>query len=279
MENGVWGLKPDKVDLATTLQTALERGNLASAVGDLQPTHPSYAGLRQALARYREIAASGGWPSVPAGPALRLGSQDWRVPVLRARLQVEGYLSHDVVTSDTRFDEPLDQGIRTFQQQRGVEDDGVMGLATRATLNIPIDARIQQLALNMERWRWLPRDLGSPAVIVNTAGFILDVVEAQKPVLSMKIIIGKPYTRTPLFHTKITGVELNPAWHIPHSIATKELLPLIRRDPTISPSIIFPLCGAGMMQGLLTLAASSGHVYHHALSPITSVRSRAPGMR
>jgi murein L,D-transpeptidase YcbB/YkuD len=231
MKNSIWGLKPDQVDLAAALQIALDRGDLASAVRGLQPTHPSYAGLRQTLARYREIAASGGWPSVAPGPALQLGSHDPQVSVLRTRLQAEGFLSHDVVNNDTLFDASLDQAVRSFQQQRGLEEDGVVGPATRATLNIPIDARIQQLALNMERWRWLPRDLGSPAVIVNTAGFTLEVIETQRPVLSMKIIIGKPYTRTPLFHTQITAVELNPAWHIPTSIATKELLPLIRRNP------------------------------------------------
>jgi murein L,D-transpeptidase YcbB/YkuD len=231
VENQIWGLKPDKIDLAAILQIALDRGDIASAVRNLQPMHPGYAGLRQALARYREMAASGGWPSLPPGPALRLGSYDPYVPVLRTRLQAEGYLSHDVSISDTLYDESLDQAVRSFQQQRGLEDDGVVGPATRATLNAPIDARIQQLVLNMERWRWLPRELGSRAVIVNTAGFTLDVIEAQKPVLTMRIIIGKPYTRTPLFHTRITAVELNPAWHIPPSIATKELLPLIRRDP------------------------------------------------
>jgi len=83
----------------------------------------------------------------------------------------------------------------------------------------------------MERWRWLSREVESPAVIVNTTGFTLEVIEAQKPVLTMKIIVGRPYTRTPLFHTNITAIELNPAWHIPTSIVTKELSPLIRRDP------------------------------------------------
>lgn len=230
-ENGMWGVKPDTVDLATSLQVALDRKDLASVVQDLQPTHLSYVGLRQTLARYREIAASGGWPSLPQGPALRLGSHDPGVAMLRTRLQAEGYLNHDVVNSDTWFDLSLDQAIRTFQQQRGLNDDGVVGPATRAALNIPINTRIEQLSLNMERWRWLPHDVGSPAVIVNTAGFTLDVMEAQRPVLTMRTVIGKPYTRTPLFHTKITAVELNPAWHIPTSIASKELLPLIRKDP------------------------------------------------
>jgi L,D-transpeptidase YcbB len=134
-ENGVWGLQPDNMDLATTLQIALDRGDLASAAHDLEPTHPGYTALRQTLARYREIAASGGWPSMPPGPAIRLGSYTPRVPVLRTRLRAEGYLSHDVVTSDTVFDDSLDRAVRRFQQQQGLEEDGVVGPATREAMN------------------------------------------------------------------------------------------------------------------------------------------------
>jgi murein L,D-transpeptidase YcbB/YkuD len=84
----------------------------------------------------------------------------------------------------------------------------------------------------MERWRWLPRELGHRAVVVNTAGFLLEVVERERPVLTMRIVVGKPFTRTPIFHAAITSVLLNPAWNIPGSIARKELLPLIRKHPS-----------------------------------------------
>lgn len=225
------------------------------------PPHPAYAGLRDALARYRALGAAGGWPTLADGPALKPGVADGRVALLRQQLQARGDLviagSHEPalpvmprsdlspaslatgspeappspVDATHYFDPALKQAVERFQHRHGLDVDGVVGRATRAALNVPVQDRIEQIILNMERWRWMPRDLGATHVVVNMAGFELDLIEDHRPALSMRVVVGKPYQSTPVFSNKITYLEFNPYWNIPHSIAAKELLPLIQRDP------------------------------------------------
>jgi murein L,D-transpeptidase YcbB/YkuD len=153
------------------------------------------------------------------------------VSQLRVRLKVEGDLGPQETEDNALFDEIVEEAVRRFQYRHGLEMDGIVGPRTLTALNVPVGFRVRQIMLNMERWRWLPRDLGPGALVVNIAGFSLDVVDRDQVPLTMKIVVGKPYTRTPVFHTAVTSVTLNPAWNIPSRIATKELLPLIRKNP------------------------------------------------
>ena len=231
VENGAWGVQRETVDLAQILQTALETGDIADALAGLLPSHLAYSRLRQALAHYRELAAAGGWPLIPAGVKMKKGDHGPHVSQLRARLKVEEDLGPEDSANNALFDETVEQAVSRFQYRHGLDVDGIVGPLTLAALNVPAEFRVRQIILNMERWRWLPRDLGSGALVVNIAGFSLDVVDRDQVPLTMKIVVGKPYTRTPVFHTAVTSIILNPAWNIPFRIATKELLPLIRKNP------------------------------------------------
>jgi murein L,D-transpeptidase YcbB/YkuD len=231
VENGTWGAKRETVDFAQLLQAALETDDIAGALAGLLPSFPAYNRLRQALAHYRELVAAGGWPLIPAGTKIKKDDHGPRVSQLRARLKGEGDLGPEEATHDAQFDEAVEQAVRHFQSRHGLDVDGVVGPRTLAALNVPAEFRARQIALNMERWRWLPRDLGARALVVNIAGFTLDVIERDQIPLTMKIVVGKPYTRTPVFHTTVMSVLLNPPWNIPSRIASRELLPLIRRNP------------------------------------------------
>ncbi|HZC01403.1 MAG TPA: L,D-transpeptidase family protein, partial [Gammaproteobacteria bacterium] len=116
-------------------------------------------------------------------------------------------------------------------QRHGLAADGVVGASTLAALNVPVGARIRQIELNMERWRWLPQDLGERYILVNIANFALDVVENGQSVLTMRVVAGKPTRRTPFFSAQMTYVVLSPHWYVPPTIAIQDKLPLIRRDP------------------------------------------------
>jgi murein L,D-transpeptidase YcbB/YkuD len=129
------------------------------------------------------------------------------------------------------FDLALQQAVERFQRRHGLEADGLVGRSTRAALNVSPEERINQIILNMERWRWMPRDLGPTHVLVNMAGFELDLVVDRRPALSMRVVVGTPYQSTPVFSEEMTYLEFNPYWNIPHSIASKEILPQVRRDP------------------------------------------------
>jgi len=231
VEDGSWSIKRKTLDLANILQRALETNDVAAALSNLRPSLPAYVRLRRALAKYRELAVAGGWPLVPSGPTMKKDVSSERVLRLRARLRAEHDLGPEPATAEDLFDSAVEQAVRRFQQRHGLEIDGIVGPATLAALNIPVETRVRQIVLNLERWRWLPRELGPRAVVVNIAGFRLEVVENGETVLAMRIVAGRPISRTPVFSTTITAVVLNPAWNIPTQIAVKEIVPLIRKNP------------------------------------------------
>src|SRR5262249_22673578 len=161
-----------------------------------KPTHPQYALLKTTLASYREIAAHGGWPTnIRADAHLRKGERSPQVPVLRARLRASGELGRSALLTRVlqpfrppdRYDDGLAAAVATFEKRQGLESDGALDPETIAALNVPVEERIRQIELNLERWRWLPRDLGPRYVMVNTPAFELDAFENGKSVLHMRI--------------------------------------------------------------------------------------------
>jgi murein L,D-transpeptidase YcbB/YkuD len=219
-----------EVDLSAALESALAAGHVRQALAEQAPPHPEYKALKAALVRLRAVAAQGGWPGVPDGPSLKPGDRGERVAALRARLEATGEIQPAQTDRDL-FDAALEAGLRTFQNRHGLEPDGKMGKGTLAALNVPADARVRTLEVNLDRWRWLPRDLGERHIRVNIAGFSLDVMEAGAPVLSMKVVAGKPTHRTPMFTGLMTQVVLNPYWNVPPGILTSEVIPHLARDP------------------------------------------------
>ncbi len=222
-----WFVSRREGDVVRQLHAALEAERVEQALSSLLPRHAGYARLKRALAEYRETAAAGGWPSVPDGPKLERGSEGPRVDALRRRLSGNDTGSD----SGAGFDEGLEAAVRRFQERHGLEPDGVVGPKTVAALNVPAAARARQVAVNMERWRWLPQDLGERHVLVNIAGFWLEYHEPDAETLSMKVIVGRGYRRTPVFSQKMTHVVVNPFWEVPHNIAVQDILPQVKKDP------------------------------------------------
>ncbi|MFZ5759420.1 MAG: L,D-transpeptidase family protein [Thermodesulfobacteriota bacterium] len=223
-----WQVRRDNGDLPQILRLALANGNVKNALEELLPKNQIYAGLRWALARYRQIAAAGEWPSIPAGPKLVSGDNGPRVAALRRRLAAE---DETITPEGDIFDGGLAAAVRGFQTRHGLDPDAVVGRNTLAALNIGVTERLHQIELNLERWRWMPRELGGRHIIVNIAGFELTLVENDKPVLPMRVVVGKPYRRTPVFSGTISTIVLNPTWEVPASIAAQDLLPKIKKDP------------------------------------------------
>lgn len=218
------------VDPVEFLEQSARAANPADILQSRAPRHHVYAGLRQAVLRYQTIEAAGGWPLLPDGPTLRAGDRDPRVVTLRERLRVTG--DFPARRGARQYFEPaLEQAVEHFQRRHGLEVDGIVGPRTRAALNVPANARRRQLAMNLERSRWLPSDLGERHVLVNIAGFSAKVVENHRTKMEMKVIVGKRYQQTPIFSDEIRYLEVNPYWNVPASIARNEILPAVIDNP------------------------------------------------
>ena len=209
----------------------LEEDQIQEALEHMRPPHPEYAGLKQALAQYEGLMKKGGWPTIPPGPKMEKGNRGKRVTALRSRLVVSGDMEASGAADPELFDDALHQAVQRMQKRHGLEVDGVVGPATLAALNVPVVDRIRQIEVNLERWRWLPRSFGQRYLHVNIANFELDVIEDDQPVMTMRVVVGKKYRRTPVFAGTVKYLELNPYWNVPPSIAKKDIARHALEDP------------------------------------------------
>jgi murein L,D-transpeptidase YcbB/YkuD len=221
---------PPRLDPVELAKQARDQANLAAFLSGFTPPHPQYAALRDALRRYRSIAAAGGWPAAGQGPVLKPGMQDAGVPALRRRLAATGdYTAKDLAS--TVYDAPLQAAVKRFQSYNGQTADGVVGESTRAALNIPAAERVNQIIANMERWRWMPDDLGERHVMVNIPGYSLKALDKGEVALRMPVIVGSVERPTPVFSHSITHLVFNPTWTIPPTVARNDILPKLLRNP------------------------------------------------
>ncbi len=244
-----WLVRRRSADLEAVLAEAVASGRVAGALYGLAPHDPRYAWLVAAAAPLRESAEGRGWSTVPAGPRLELGVRDPRVAVLRARLAASEDLVPDPATGDL-FDVSLDAAVRRFQARHGLVVDGIVGRATLAALNVPVEERIRQVDVNLERWRWLPADLGERHIEVNVPAYDLRVVEHGAIVRRHRVIVGLEDRETPMVSGLLTEVVLSPYWNVPASIAGRDLLPQILRDPGILAAQGFVLFERGTDQAV-----------------------------
>jgi murein L,D-transpeptidase YcbB/YkuD len=221
-----WLVGERSIDLPLLLHTASDINRLDRAIERLRPAHRGYLGLRNALRQLRNQQAQGGWPAIAGGRTLPPDNSDSRVPTLRRRLELSGDIEPGHASdAPNHYDDVLVDGVKRFQTRHGLKPDGVFGPKTRAAMNVSIDKRIRQIELNLERWRWLPLDLGRRRIVVNTADFSLKVVEGDADVLKMRVVVGRPARRTPVLSSQMSYMVFNPYWNVPHTIAVEDILP------------------------------------------------------
>ena len=218
-----WAFPPPDNDAAGLLAGAIRGDSLPALLETLPPSDPQYRRLMDALARYRAIVQRGGWAVLaPSVSDFMLSPAD--ALALRTRLAAEGYVTGE--------DTDLVQAVRAFQFTHDLEVDGRIGRATLAELNISASARAAQIAVNLERWRLLPRRVEGRRIVVNVPAARLDVVDGTQAVVQMRVIDGDSKHPTPSFTARITAVTFNPPWNVPASIAGKEMLPQLKRHPS-----------------------------------------------
>jgi murein L,D-transpeptidase YcbB/YkuD len=226
-----WRLKRQKIDFRKKLVSAMDSGSLGHQLEEFAPASPEYARLKDAYQKYRAIAEAGGWRSLPASLRLKKGDQSPHVAALAERLHVSGDLGADGSPSSVYGDE-LAAAVARFQRRHGLEPDGVVGPPLVAVMNVPIASRIRQLELNLERWRWLPRDLGDRYIFVNIPEYRLEIHEGDRIALAMNVITGARNTPTPVFSDTVTHIVFSPYWNVPDGIAAGETIPAVQSDPS-----------------------------------------------
>jgi murein L,D-transpeptidase YcbB/YkuD len=207
------------------------REPLAKLFDDYLKRGPVYRQIQRHLSEHRKIAAAGGWPSVPPGNTLRAGDRDPRVVALRRRLAVTGDLPEGADTSSMQFDEQVEAAVRRFQERHALDADGVVGKMTIATLNEPVEKRIDQLRLTLERLRWIRDERKERLVVANIAGFRVFFLEGNRIAWTARAMVGRAYRQTPIFRGRMQYMEINPTWTVPPGILAKDVLPAIKRDP------------------------------------------------
>jgi murein L,D-transpeptidase YcbB/YkuD len=246
-------------DPVEQLRAALASGRLAAAVDAAEPAMPFYARVKDALARYRELA---GMPqrTVPAARKVSKGSRYQGAARLHERLVLLGDLPPDAAPPGGVYTPELAEGVRQFQLRHGLDEDGVLGSATIAALNVPLALRVRQLELTLERLRWLPDFGPGPLIAVNLPAYRLWALRlgdrADAPPLEMRVIVGTAVkTETPLFIGQMAWLEFNPYWNVPRSIALGEMLPKLVRDPAWLARNDMELVGAGKPSSAVDKAA------------------------
>ena len=213
---------------ADVLANLAGTGDVAAALAAYEPQTPGYLALKAKLAELRGGSNSALPGKIPPGPGPKVGAQDPRVPLVRQRLGVSG--DPDV------FDKTLSEALKKFQQDNNLKASGTLDAPTIDALNgrHPTPTRLVDLILvNMERWRWMPHDLGKTYVLVNLTEYMLYVTHNGRSVWSTRIVDGKPETPTPIMSVDMKSITINPTWNIPDTIAAKEYVPMMRQDPTI----------------------------------------------
>lgn len=225
---------PQDIDKAGAIRAAAEAEDIGVFVGGYRPRQVDYWRLKGVLANYRAMARAGGWPLIDDGPLMKEGDRSPRVAQLRARLVRGGDLARpdpSAVPSDPeRFDRSLALAVEAFQVRHGLERDGQVGPNTLTALNTPIEDRIEQLVLNLERRRWMSDKLASRYINVNLADFHLTLIDRGEVTFETPVVIGSQYNKTPVFSADMTYLVINPYWYVPESIAAEELLPKAQKD-------------------------------------------------
>jgi murein L,D-transpeptidase YcbB/YkuD len=221
---------PEPADILAKIADATD---MTAALASFNPPHAGYKALKAKLAELRGQKGDSGPARIADGPVLKVGMHDNRVPMLRERLGVSGD------PSDTTYDKDVAEAVKTFQQRHKLKATGTLTAATLDAVNGPRRSSARDIDIvlaNMERWRWLPRELSNASrayVILNIPDYTLRVYRDNAVVWQTRVVVGQTKTPTPILSETMKYITVNPTWNVPPSIVYNEYLPALQQDPTV----------------------------------------------
>ena len=230
----LWHISYRKKPLNDHFLKFLDEGKVDEAIAEAEPPFSSYQNLKLALKHYKQLALSG-LPAMKLDSTVHPGSSFSIAAPLVKRLKAYGDLSQNFESNPdslNHYNTKLVAAVKRFQLRNGLEPDGILGKNTLAFINRSPNKNVEEIILNMERFRWLPHNLGENHVFVNIPEFRLRLIEEGEQTLSMRVIVGQDDHRTPILEDSVRYVVLNPYWWVPNSIAVKEILPKMKRNPS-----------------------------------------------
>jgi len=225
MERFVPFKKQEPIKLADSLITKKHKDEKY-----FEDVHQPYKKLKDYLARYYTVAKQGGWqPITISGKSLKVGTTAPAVAAIKRRLQLSG----DMPGNDTTqlFNDTLEMAVKTFQVRHGFKPDGVVGANVLKEMNVPVEVRLEQILMNMERMRWMPAELSGNLILVNIPEFMLHVYENNQRVFDMAVVVGKEGHNTMMFNGDLNQIVFSPYWNVPPSIVKNEILPAMANNP------------------------------------------------
>jgi len=220
------------VQPADLLEDALQNQTIKKTLNTLRPGFYAYRAMLTGMDNYTKINEQGGWESIELAETLKPGQSNEAVPLLWKRLAAERFVDQIPDSLTEQYDETLVNAVKHFQESRGLNNDGNIGKNTVKALNIPVEELINKLKVNLERSRWL-LDVTEQGriLLVNIAKYQAFLIENDSILYKTRVMVGKEQHKTPIFREEMKHVVFNPTWTVPRSIALRETLPKLKRDP------------------------------------------------
>ena len=222
-----WFIPRKKIDPSALLDSVLSRKG--KNLKELEPVNRQYDLLKNYLLKYYEIEKNGSWSYIKADKkSYKLNDSSTLIPIIKKRL----FLTGDLIKEDTTaiFTKELEDGVKSFEKRYGFKEDGIITTVLLNEMNRPIEERVQQILINMERIRWVPAEPSTDYLLVNIPEFRLHVYDKGQYSWSTNVVVGSTANSTVIFTGNLKHVVFSPYWNVPSSILRKEVLPGIARN-------------------------------------------------
>lgn len=228
----IWGTPLNELDSKQLLMKAIAEGDIQKALDSVKPNHLVYTGLKKSLKQFkRRGIEEDSATQIPTGKLIRPGETDERIASVAKRLSELGYFKGNPDSVKTDYNKELQVAVKNFQQEHGIQVDALLGNSTINNLNLTRRDRYHQILVNLERWRWYPRDLGEHYIIINIPDYKLSVVKNGDTIRSHRTMVGTQVRKTPVFSDQVRYIVYNPTWTIPPTIKKNDVIPGMRKDP------------------------------------------------